>query len=213
MKIYQLRELSPSLYARAVRVGTWKLTGDEGLCKVCQRSLEERVPPLVIEWLPGSAEIADFTWPGILSDLMVTQRVRAVLETRDKKLRFLPVEMKQEPRVRRPVNPKRGKPRVWLPYEGPPLWDLWVDDLLPLNLEASGFRLQQVCTGCGYPTYDKPPIERRWLVVNGKGWSNSLFFRIKELPSPFFTTEEGKDLMERNAFTNVSFVERGHIEF
>ena len=54
-------------------------------CKTCDDTRIDRVSPMIIEWVvdrweSGSDVIADFTWPGGLNDVVVTQRVRDSLE-------------------------------------------------------------------------------------------------------------------------------------
>ena len=97
MKFYRLAHTSRHAFARAGRRGTWYPNPGKGLCPECGRSKQERVKPLIVEWEPGSDLIADFTWPGLLDDLMVTERVRQCFEKcRFKGFEFGPVEMVQD---------------------------------------------------------------------------------------------------------------------
>ena len=104
----------------------------------------------------------------------------------------------------------RTQPRVWLPYEGPPLWDLWVTALCHLDLERSGVTLEKECSTCGTKFYKGPPFEERHLVVNPASWGGEDIFRIEQ-SGWVFCTERAKEFIEQAGFTNVSFLEDGEI--
>lgn len=207
MKIFHLHEPPPAGFARAVRVGTWE---DDRACWKCQRSLARRVPPLVLEWQPSSTEIADCTWPGLGGDLVVSERARQVIQPLIKNGRFLAVEM-QEDRAFAKLSAGRRKTLVSLPYEGPPLYDFWADDVVPIDLERSGYRFKETCSACGRTYYDKPPVDEMRLFIDSANWDGSHVFKLREGSGWYFVTEEARRAMEAAALTNLGFRDAGQI--
>lgn len=210
MKFYHFIDPYDYRYARAGRLGTWYPSPGPGVCPKCSRSRQTRVPPLVIEWLPGSDQVGDFTWPG--SEVVVSERVRQEFESRFRAFEFHEVQMYQDPKLKRPQRvTKRTKPRVWLPYEGPPIWDLQPTVWCSLLIEQSGLKLLGVCPGCGVQLYERPPLETRFLIVDPTTWRGEDVFRIREYPGQIFCTETVKTLVEDRGFTNVGFRFDGEI--
>ena|SRR3990172_413140 len=210
MKLYLFRDPYDYRFARGGRRGTW--SPSPGLCPECGGSRSERIPPLIIEWLPDSDQIGDFTWPGLNDEVVVTQRVREALEGRFRGFEFRSIEMYQNPRLKRPSRPtKRTKPRVWLPYEGPPLWDLQPTSQCRLDLERSGLRYTGICGTCGWESYEVPPLEGRYLVVDRSTWDGADIYRIHEYSALVYCTEQVKEFIESQGFTNVSFLLDGEI--
>lgn len=187
----------------------------------------------VVKWLEGSNTICSFVWPArLIAEVLVTEEVREVLWGSG--VEFLPVEFYQDPKLKKPKHiTKRTKPRVWLPYEGPPLYDLWVGTWVHTNLTRSSLQLAQVCSVCGHKAYKVEGVEerkQRWdatkrdLVeiytprVEGKGiyvrqedLQGTDIFRLYELPGRIFCTERVKTLIERNQFTNALLLEVGEV--
>jgi hypothetical protein len=125
---------------------------------------------------------------------------------------FLPIVMWQNPKLKQPQQlTKRTKPRVWLPYEALPLWDMWVTAWCHLDLERSGVALEKECSTCGKKIYERPLFEKRHLVVDSESWDRSEIFHIYEYPRWIFCTERVKAYIEQANFTNVSFMEDGEI--
>jgi hypothetical protein len=70
MKFWRFSDPSDYRYARAVRHGgTWQ----EG-------EPWRRAKPLAIVWLPDSDVVGDFTWPGLDTDIVITDRVGIALK-------------------------------------------------------------------------------------------------------------------------------------
>jgi len=215
ISIYSLRNPYDDRFATAGRRGTWHCDDDVGICPKCNASTESRVKPLIIEWGPGKWEpgsdlIGDFTRVGSSTDIMVSDRVREYFQDRYKGLEFGDVEMIQNPRLKRPTRKnKRTKPRVWLPYEGPPLWDMWVTEWCHFDMERSAIWVERECATCkqrGYAHTEGAPA-----VVDVSTWSGAAIFRAYERPGCVMVTEEVKRLIEEDGFTNVSFEEEGYI--
>lgn len=211
MKVYSLADPKDYRHARAGRRGTW--SPGHGVCPECHSSTQTRVPPLIIEWQPDCDVVGDFTWPGFNDEVVVTKRVRDAFQENDfKSLEFLPVEMVQAPSLKRPSRvTKRSKPRVWLPYEGAPLWDLQPSSRIDLDLPRSGIRLKRTCSTCGTQYYEAPPLEERHLVIDKSTWSDQEFFRVRQIPALIFCTQVAVDFVLSRGFTNFGYQLEGEI--
>jgi hypothetical protein len=163
--------------------------------------------------LPGSDKIGDFTWPGFADEVVITQRVRDILE---KSLiccvEFSAVVMKQDKGLSQRLRPVRKvKPRVMLPYQGPALWSLVATSWCRLDLEASNVRHVMSCTTCGKPWHELPELGKRHLVVNASTWKGEDCFRITEVPAVTYCTERLKALIDAYGLTNIALSEDGSI--
>jgi len=228
MKVWRLSDPVDSRFARASRRGSWSQSS--GLCPECGASSQRRIQPLVLEWEPGSDAIGDFTWPGFGSDIAITEPVANLLEAFGG-FETGPVEMVQDSTLKRPSGSRSGKPRVWLPYEGPPLRDLWVTQQVHLDLERSSVRLVKECMTCGRKHYDIDGIERYetgWdkerresvetriprqhglgIYLAADALAGVAIFRLHEFPGWILVTDLVKNFVEKEGFTNVSFLEAG----
>lgn len=198
-------------YALAGRRGTWAPNPGPRVCPQCGASRQERVPPLLIMWEPGSDVIGDFTWPGFNDDVVVSDRVRRALEAEFGGVAFHPVEM-LEPRLRpRPAGARpRTQPRVAVPYSGPPLWDLQPTNWCGVDQEASGVRVIGECATCGRVLWEAENWARP-IVVDGRTWQGTDVFRLDAYPSGALCTERLKAFLEQQGFTNIAFELRGEI--
>ncbi len=104
----------------------------------------------------------------------------------------------------------RSKRRVWLPYEGTPLWDLWVTAYCTLDLEQSGVELEKQCGSCGEKYYDWPR-EGYHFVVERQSWQGGHILKISEFPLQTYMTEEVKEAIEQAGSTNFGCREWGVI--
>src|SRR5712692_5180627 len=212
MKVYQF--VGPANYhdyAAASSRGTWSPSPGPGICPECTDSRQERVPPLLLMWEPGSDVIGDFTWPSLDSDVVVSDGVRRALEPEFCCMAFYSVEMLQ-PRARpRPVgSQQRTKPRVQVPYSGPPLWDMKPTAWCGVDQDASGVRLTSECSTCGRLFWE-PGYMVNGIVVDGRTWQGADIFRLDAYPSRSFCTERVKSFVEGHGFTNVAFALCGEI--
>lgn len=212
MKLYHFHDPQEATFAKAGRVGTWNQSGSNGACPECGRSRAVRVSPLVIEWLPGSAAIGDFVWPGMDDELVAGERVKEALESRFGGFEFMPLEMYQDPKLHRPkrLDP-RTRPRVWLPYEGPPLYELKPVHVARLDHSRSSVSKIGDCKTCGRPRFETPPFDERHLVVDRASLGGSAIFGVMEYPRWIFCTEEMKDFLESKDFSNLAFLYDGEI--
>jgi hypothetical protein len=211
MKIYHFCDPQDYRFAQAIRRGTWYPQGSK-ICPECKTSQQTRVSPLIIEWEPGSDEIGDFTWPSLGADLVVVQNVKDAFETQFNGIKFEPVEFWQARKTRKPKKiTRRTKPRIWLPYSGPTLWDVIPKRWCNLDLIKSNVFVVKICSTCGKTIYHRPPVHQRYLVIDPKTWGGEDIFRIYEYSNMIYCTDKVKDFVERSGFSNVSFKEVGEI--
>jgi hypothetical protein len=180
-------------------------------CPKCKLAARKRVPPLVIEWDYGSNVVADFTWPAGLDEIVVSDRARScVVANGFSGVRFEPVEMVQREGLKKPHKQSKAKTRVWLPYNGPPLWNLLVTSWCDLDVPVSGRSFVLDCEVCGrkHMIVHDPAAP---LVVKPETWSRTDFFCIREMGKMVFITEAVRQAIEENAFTNVAMKARGNI--
>lgn len=235
MRIWRLQyPIDDRSFATADLREDWTLR--ELLCKTCGRYGPGSQPP-VLEWDPGSDRVGDFTWASI-TIAIVTERVCADLQSRFTGFRCLPAEMYQDPKLKRPKRPtKRTKPRVWLPYEGPKLFELrpivWVHED-PTRTTAE---VTHRCEQCGRESRQLlgievhthqaevvspfPNYELRWLEIReprqpGMGLyiraadlGDADFFGVHEFPGWPFCTDAAKEFIEEQGYSNVAFLEMG----
>ena len=142
------------------------------------------------------------------------------------------IEMVQRRGLRPPKNPARvRKPRVWLPYQGPPLQALWVTKHVPLDFERSSVRQINECSTCGGRQYETEGVEKSVFDLNknrtavvtthtpraaGKGFyidhrelDGVGIFRLIELEAMILCTDPVKKCIEQHGFTNIAFLEYG----
>lgn len=143
-----------------------------------------------------------------------------------------PIEMVQDPKLKRPQNTRRAKPRVWLPYEGPPLVELVVEHYVHVRPETTT-EVTSKCGVCGRESRDLVGLEVKqhlWsqkimdLVphhvprVSGQGLfvaradvAKAGLFRTHQFSAAIFCTDEIKVMLEEAKFTNLDFLECGDI--
>jgi hypothetical protein len=229
MRIWRFADPHDSRFAVASRRGTWAPTFSPDPCPECGVSRQRRVPPMVIEWEPGSEIVGDFTWVGFGAEAFVTEAVLEALSGRFSGFEPGPVEMFQEP----DLDPaKDTEPRVWLPYEGPKLFELLITDWVHLDRDRSSITPSAPkCSTCGSEAFHVEGVERResrWDKVRkelipihtprlpGQGiyiaqhdLGGTCIFRIYEQPGAVFCTDRVRDFVLESGFSNVLFLERG----
>jgi hypothetical protein len=208
MNIYHFGDPDNYRYAQAGRRGTWFPDNGEGTCPECTAARQIRIQPLIMEWLPGSDVIGDFVWPGFDTEVVVSQRVRKLLEESFDCCDYFPVEMSMR-LTRMPKS--RSRPIVKLPYTGTPLWDMQPRSWCHLDLDKSGVELKLACGTCGNRIYDQMTDYERQLVVDTRTWDRSEIFRIYEYPGWIFCTENVKLAVENAQSSNVAFHLDGYI--
>jgi len=202
------------------------------LCDSCGRGGRyERPKPLVFEWEPGSDIIGDFTWP-FSSRVAVRRPVFDSLAREFSGIHVEAVEMIQDPKLKPPKRrTSRSKPRVWLPYTGPELVELWPDRevpflpettiIVPLRCKNCGRELREIS---GFEVkahrYDprkgelvpdlQPRVPGQGVFVASSEVADPIF-RLQEFTEAIFCTDEVKSFIEREGFTNIDFLECGDV--
>jgi len=196
------------VYADALMCGTYEQLPR---CANCQLACRRRIPPLIIEWDDGSNVIGDFTWPAGLEEIVVSDRVKTCFQSNGLVgIEFEPVEMFQKPNLKKPTKESRAKRRVWLPYNGPPLWSLVVTSSFHLDLVKSKRSVVNECQRCGRErmiVHDRAAP----LVLTGDLSQRADLFRIREMGKLVFGVESVRQIIEENRFTNVQMKERGRL--
>jgi len=197
-----------NVYAHALMSGTYEQLPR---CPKCKLAARRRVAPLIIEWDYGSNVVADFTWPAGLGEIVVSDRVKSyVVSNGFSGVRFEPVEMVQRQGLKKSRKDSKARSRVWLPYDGPPLWNLVVTSWCHLDIAASARSLVHECDGCNRKrmiVHDSAAP----LVVRPETWQGTDFFCIREMEKMVFVSEEVKQAIEQEGFTNVEMKERGYV--
>jgi hypothetical protein len=192
-------------------------------CPRCHRVLSVADLPLKIHWNVGSDVIGDFVW--VPSALVATERVRRLLEPLGG-LSFGPVEFVENPDPRLP----KGPPRVHLPYQGPPLFELRPAHMVSFDKERSS--TSPARNSCGHVGWRFSGISRdesrydpgsnssvRWVVPRepGKGLyvreadldGNHFFGTIESAGRVLYFTDVARDLILRAGLSNIDFREWG----
>ena len=216
---------------------SWNSIADRyGLCRDCMALPPFDVTPgLTIEWMPGADVIGDFSWDESGTWPILQEQVLNELAARFRGFAAAPVEMTESPKVRRPQRiTKRTKPRVWLPYTGPTLHQLWITKIVPIDLEKSTVRLVRQCATCGRERYElcgaehkepywdreqrvyvrlrKPRDPGEGLFVREIDLERVDMFRVKEFDGWKCCTDRAKDFIEEHGYTNVDFMELGETD-
>ncbi len=201
-------------------------------CKKCGLGDKYVMPtPLQFEWEAGSDQIGDFVWPG-RGRVAVIEAVVSFLVGKTVSVKAGPIEMVQDPKLKRPKSLRRSKPRVWLPYEGPALVELVVEHHVGILPETTT-EVSSKCAQCGREARELTGVEVKqhlWspeimdLVphhvprIPGQGVFvaradvvTAGLFRLAQFPYAIFCTDEVKALLEGAQFTNLDFLECGDV--
>ncbi len=174
--------------------------------------------------------VGDFTFVAFDSDIVVTQRVAEGLK-KFGGFEAVPIEMVEDSKAKERDAVRRRKRRVPLPYEGPNLFELWITQIVPLDLTRSSVRLAKECGTCGQRQYEVVGIESvqlKWdserseyvKLRKARGRANGIFiaeqtlgaaaiFRVREFPGWVLCTEPVTQCVTQAGFTNVAFLEIG----
>ena len=225
MMIWRFTNPNDERFAEASRRGAWSAGGQ---CPICKASTARRVRPLLLEWESGSDRIGDFVVTGFDSDVAISDPVaKALADVQGFELG--PVEMVANASlVKRPAS---AAPRVWLPYVGSSLFELWVNLKVPLDLQRSTVTVSNQCDLCGrreYAAEGLEMIEGRWDKSRGelvrtripRAAHAGLFvsdglvpelavFRVKEFPAWVLCTDAVRSVVQREKFSNVDFFSVG----
>jgi hypothetical protein len=232
--IWSLADPMESQYASFTAYApSWR---QDGHCSECKRSIPAAVRkrPLHLSWDEGSECVADFTWGPGSGAILVTKHVLKALLTHFSGFEGASVEMIQDPKLKRPSRPnRRSKRRVWLPYEGPPVQELWITTRVPSDLQRSSLQLTIHCPACGFRFYQilggeraetkwdrtimrseytrVPRVPGQGLFVREKDLAGADLFKAIERDDHTLCTDRAKDFITEQGFTNVEFFEIGEL--
>jgi hypothetical protein len=185
-------------FAHFSAIGTW--VDERHPCESCEWHWQTLSPPLLVQWEPSTDQIGDFSWDGgyvFVVKGSVAKRLAA--------LRFecqcLAVDY---------VKPERKRNTVAFPYVGPKLFWGECKATLDLNMKASKVKCESACAECGDMRYT---FRYKNIAIRRKAWRGQKMFRITTngRSSATFVTEEGRLLLENEAFTNIGFSLAGNI--
>ncbi len=238
MTIWQLRFPAQEVdFAMAVGLDQSRIEGPT--CRKCKRTRYDRKQPLVMKWDPGSSNVGDFTWVNVTTPV-ITERVCNALRSKFKGFDGGPVEMVQDPKVKRPLRvTKRTNPRVWLPYEGPKLFELWRTTWVHMDRGRTTARLTHRCDACGderweltgtellehrvevirpSPHYEvrdyyvrEPRQPGQGLYVRATDLAGADIFGVHEFFGWTFCTDRVREFIQQQGYTNVEFLEMGEV--
>lgn len=205
-----------------------------GTCRKCTSGPPfVRLPGTRVEWQPGSDVVGDFAWDESGSPVLVKHAVLRELGQVFRGLTGVPVEMVQSPRLKRPSRPnKRTRPRIWLPYTGPPVCELWASKYVHPDTQHGSLTLKGPCDLCGRISYRLEGVERvesHWdperrevvqihyprtpgggLFVRASDLEGCDFFSVYEYEA-IFCTDRAKEFIEQRGYTNIMFREYGEV--
>lgn len=202
-------------------------------CRGCGSSAQTLRPkPLVLEWESGSDVVGDFTWPNG-ARTAVKKSAMDVLMKQFRGIHSEPVVMVQDPKLKQPKKRTgRTKPRVWLPYTGPELVELWPDTTAPF-LPTSTITTANQCVMCGRQSrrisgievkshlYNPdlgelvpdlhPRVPGQGLFIAAPNVQETPIFRVEEFSEAIFCTSHVKSFLKHERFTNIEFLEYGDV--
>ncbi|AAN51450.1 hypothetical protein [Leptospira interrogans] len=230
--IWKIVEYIDSIYAECWLRSPVKLV-ETFPCDSCKIGGKYETPsPLIIEWEEGSNDIGDFSWP-TSGRVVVKETVFKALNEIVGELSSGPVKMIQDPKLKPPIRKTKRKPRVYLPYQGPPLVELIVNKKVPL-LHKTTTKIIDRCEICGRTQRELIGVEEKehfWnasskklikinktresekglFVSSSDIGSNAIFFRVDEFSDAILCTDEMKKILEEKEYTNIDFLAYGEV--
>lgn len=183
------------------------------ICLTCHRVHRRGQYDRVVEWPigkyeSGSDKIGDFTWHGGTEEVLVTSRIIEILKRHAGHFKLHEVQMWQDPRLKKPgVVSKNTKPQVWMPYTGPPIFELEVTSFSDVDMQRGLVNVVSTCPDCGDIVYDSSRALR--LPIRFDAWDGSPIFRTHQFDM-IFVTEDLLNELKRSGVTNWA-IERGAV--
>jgi hypothetical protein len=198
----------------------WWKWGD--VCPNCNTSVEELIEPLQMRWLEGSTLLGDVAGSGDTTNhLLAQQNMIDFFNQHDYFVTYHDVEFLVNP----PVSSRSRKLRYPIApthYTYSKLMNIRAKYGVHFNLEKTGVKYEFMCTLCGYKRYDPThdlDFDKKMIVIDEEEWNGLRLFKIFDLILPIgcmsnavYISEEGRDLLLKQGFTNMRFREVGRIE-
>jgi len=176
---------------------------------------------LTVEWDDGSDQVGDFVHAG--ADIVLQESVAERLRVVATGFKTAPIKFFDHPNLRKPVSIRNdSEPRVWLPYDGPPLCQFLVFQKVPLS-HHSTVEVDSHCEVCGTIRYKRIiGVERKTKAlskarIDGQG----LFVSAADLKEDGFFSPIGtsltlctnavKEFIQSEGFTNIELLEYGDV--
>lgn len=230
MTIWWIEAKSNSIFAQCGIRSPWE-TKDRP-CRGCYVGSKTITPyPLILEWLPGSDIIGDFSWPGCGRAVVKVSVLEKIVRQFPMVYSHL-ITMIQDAKLKIPKNKGRARPRVWLPYEGPELMELVPIRCIPEHPNTTR-RITSQCEVCGQMNteldgyelkesrwdqqkrdlvpYHRPRVRGKGLFISKANVDQCPIFRVEPFVSRVFCTDEFKFFIEEHRFTNIDFFDYGDV--
>ena len=189
-------------YARAVVADEPQQLNE---CPICHRVVEPVYDKLRLAWAIGRGgnplnEIADFTWPCGLGFVVVRDDTRERVSRIVPDLVFHEVEIvgfTDESAESDQLTPITTPPSI----SGLPLWWLTSKHNVHLDIAKSGRRSKNCCDICG--KCDWIVEDNAQIIVDENQLGHATCFRVHEVGSPYFITEQVAESFLRERFSNL----------
>lgn len=216
--LWALEEADDPAYARVTFEATWPKTFGE-----------EFILPRVIEWEPGADQIGDFV--SVTGALILRRELAEELQKQFGGFEIETIGMHQRKGLKAPTRQnRRTKPRVWLPYDGPPLCVLRVTQGVVADAEKSTLKycghdelVGEIydLQGVGYyisnnDKYSLTSPNAYFLRTNNNGIfvpksqiSKSGLIFCKGIKGKFICTDDFRKYIQKKNYSNILFSEIG----
>lgn len=200
-------ELGPDNYEeRFLHAVVVRTKGDTRKCPECHVMIPTTYNPRRIRWyfdryLPFTEEIADFTWPGGTSIMMVRDDVKPRMEVLLPGAEFHKVEIVPPDVPKKPSSKSIHRNNRLQLIQGLPLWQVTTRVTIEMDMAASGRKVIEVCATCGHTRYAVTPGAK--FVIPSDELANATWFRLYESGGPFYVIDSLADRLASCHFTNL----------
>jgi hypothetical protein len=219
-RIWRLSDPSNATFARVIRNGYW-YSGRE--------ATDPMDVQLVIEWKSAGAICPDFLWPGFDDDVVVASDIGQELNQRFKGFQLVNVMQKGSPPRKRSAKPGLQVPLVQ--REPREYHVLWVRTFVDHDKDTTTIKEELETDGGTRTILDGiervetewipdpgvllkkriPRVESKGLFVRREALGKYAIFRVRQWPVAIMCTQEAKDFIEENKYTNIGFKEMGNV--
>lgn len=188
-------------------------------CTVCNFFIK---PPLLVEWEEGSDQIGDFVFA--LGGIILKQTVADDLLTQFKGFEKREIQFIDRPSLYKPEKYRKRKKRIWLPYDGPELCELYITKNVKLH-ESSSVKIEYTCQNCGriqlINGVEGVETDKRLKYYTSRENGKGLFIQSQEIGGyDFFgirgtgyilCTDRVREYVHSKGYSNISFLDYGAV--